>query len=73
MVKKNKSYVFITILAVVAGLVSNIIVRWLFNDKIDVEILRAIISGSLVLNIILLPTVLILSRRLKANGLNNMP
>ncbi|MDR0574058.1 MAG: hypothetical protein LBG96_08535 [Tannerella sp.] len=71
--KKIKSYLFLFILTVSAGIISSLAVKYLFDGKIEMSTLKAIMTGSFVANIVLSVTGSILKKRLKKNGLDDMP
>jgi di/tricarboxylate transporter len=71
--RKVKSYLFILILAVVAGFISNLAVKYLFDGKIAISTLKAIMSASFVVNIMVFVICSIFKKRLKKNGLDDMP
>jgi DMSO/TMAO reductase YedYZ heme-binding membrane subunit len=68
--KKNKSYLRIFIVTFAAGLVSSIVVRYLFSGKVETSTLQAIMTGSFVANVVLFVMCLIFKTRLKKNGLD---
>jgi di/tricarboxylate transporter len=71
--RKIKSYLIISILAVSAGFISSLIVKYLFAGRMEISTLKAIMSGSFVANIMLLVICSAFRRRLKKNGLDGVP